>query len=125
MREALDEQTAFRRKLQRRLEKTVAGLGAALVTLAGNPLDDAWSDRPAPPKAKIMPHPLALSGRSSADKREELGGLLAKAGAAAAVLTLPDSIAWLLNVRGGDVAHSPLPLSFAVLHADGGVECFD
>ena len=71
-----------------------------------------------------MPHPLALSGRSSADKREDLGGLLAKAGAAAAVLTLPDSIAWLLNVRGGDVAHSPLPLSFAVLHADGGVEWF-
>src|SRR3546814_9655443 len=40
------------------------------------------------------------------------------------LLTQPDSIAWLLNVRGGDVVHSPLPLSFALLHADGGVEWF-
>src|SRR5690606_34237210 len=70
------------------------------------------------------PHDLALAGRSSAEKREALGAQLAGAGVAAAVLTLPDSIAWLLNVRGGDVVHSPLPLSFALLHADGGVEWF-
>src|SRR3546814_18127966 len=67
---------------------------------------------------------LALAGRGSAEKRGALGAQLAKAGVAAAVLTLPDSIAWLLNVRGGDVVHSPLPLSFALLHADGGVEWF-
>jgi Xaa-Pro aminopeptidase len=108
----------------RRLEKTVTALGATLVALDGNPIDAVWADRPAPPKAKIRPHDLALAGRSSAEKREELGAQLAKAGVAAAVITLPDSIAWLLNVRGGDVAHSPLPLSFAVLHADGGLEWF-
>src|SRR3546814_9215013 len=66
----------------------------------------------------------ALAGRISAEKREELGATRANAGVEAAVLTLPDSIAWLLNVRGGDVVHSPLPLSFALLHADGGVEWF-
>src|SRR5690606_39169659 len=92
--------------------------------LDSNPIDAIWADRPAPPKAEIRPHDLALTGRSSAEKREELGAGLAKAGVKAAVLTLPDSIAWLLNVRGGDVAHSPLPLSFALLHADGGVEWF-
>src|SRR5512138_16218 len=108
----------------RRLEKTVTALGASLFALDGNPIDAVWADRPAPPKAKIRPHDLALAGRGSAEKREELGAQLAKAGVAAAVLTLPDSIAWLLNVRGGDVAHSPLPLSFALLHADGGVEWF-
>ncbi len=108
----------------RRLEKTLDGLGASLVALEENPLDAAWHDRPAPPKAEIQLHDLALAGRSSAEKREELGGELAEAGVAAAVLTLPDSIAWLLNVRGGDVTHSPLPLSFALLHADGGVEWF-
>src|SRR3546814_4136983 len=66
----------------------------------------------------------ALAGRISAEKREELGATRANAGVEAAVLTLPDSSAWLLNVRGGDVVHSPLPLSFALLHADGGVEWF-
>jgi len=108
----------------RRLEKTVTALGASLAALDGNPIDAVWADRPAPPKAKIRPHDLALAGRSSAEKREALGAQLAKAGVAAAVITLPDSIAWLLNVRGGDVVHSPLPLSFALLHADGGVSWF-
>lgn len=108
----------------RRLEKTATALGAALVALESNPVDAVWADRPAPPKAKIRPHDLALAGRSSAEKREELGAQLKKAGVAAAVITLPDSIAWLLNVRGGDVARSPLPLSFAILHEDGGVEWF-
>ncbi len=108
----------------RRLEKSLAGIGAELVALDGNPLDAVWTDRPAAPKAKIRPHDLSLAGRSSAEKREELRRQLTKAGAAAVALTLPDSIAWLLNVRGGDVERSPLPLSFAVLHADGGVEWF-
>jgi Xaa-Pro aminopeptidase len=108
----------------RRLEQTLAGIGASLVALDDNPLDAAWPDRPAPPKAKIHPHGLDLAGQDSAEKRAALGAQLAKAGVAASVLTLPDSIAWLLNVRGGDVTHSPLPLSFAVLHADGGVEWF-
>lgn len=108
----------------RRLERTVTGLGAALVALDGNPIDAVWRDRPAPPKAPIRPHDLALAGRSSAEKREEIAASLSKAGTAAAVITLPDSIAWLLNVRGGDVEHSPLPLSFALLHSDGGVEWF-
>ena len=108
----------------RRLEKTVTALGASLAALDGNPIDAVWADRPAPPKAKIRPHDLALAGRSSAEKREALGAQLAKAGVAAAVITLPDSVAWLLNVRGGDVVHSPLPLSFALLYADGGVSWF-
>jgi Xaa-Pro aminopeptidase len=108
----------------RRLERTVNELGASLVALDSNPIDTVWKDRPAPPKAPIRPHDLALAGRSSAEKREELAAHLAKAGVAAAVITLPDSLAWLLNVRGGDVVHSPLPLSFGLLHADGGVEWF-
>jgi Xaa-Pro aminopeptidase len=108
----------------RRLKKSLDRLGAELVALDGNPLDAVWRDRPAPPKAPIQPHSLGLAGRSSEDKRQDLGAKLGKEGVAAAVLTLPDSIAWLLNVRGGDVTHSPLPLSFALLHADGGVEWF-
>jgi len=108
----------------RRLGKTLTRLGGELVALDSNPLDAIWSDQPAPPKAQIHPHGLELAGRTSEDKRQDLGAKLTKDGVTAAVLTLPDSIAWLLNVRGGDVTHSPLPLSFALLHADGGIEWF-
>jgi len=98
--------------------------GGDLVPVDGNPLDAAWADRPAPPRAPIVPHDERFTGESAAAKRARVGKAVAEAGAEAAVITAPDSIAWLLNVRGGDVAHTPLPLSFAILYADGRVEWF-
>jgi Xaa-Pro aminopeptidase len=112
-------------------ERQVAGLRAAaekaggeLVACADNPLDAVWSDQPPPPIAPVVAHSLDFAGRTSAEKRSEAAAALRKTGAEAAVLTLPDSIAWLLNVRGGDVACTPLALSFAVLHGDATVEWF-
>jgi Xaa-Pro aminopeptidase len=64
------------------------------------------------------------AGRSSQEKRADLAEGLQQRGIQAVVLSLPDSIAWLLNVRGGDVACTPLPLSFALLHDDGRVSWF-
>ncbi|MGH7006687.1 MAG: M24 family metallopeptidase, partial [Alphaproteobacteria bacterium] len=91
---------------------------------SSNPVDAIWAERPAQPAAPVLPHALEFSGKPSAEKRAEIATKLAADGAVAAVLTLPDSIAWLLNVRGGDVSHSPLPLSFAILKSDGGVDWF-
>ena len=65
-----------------------------------------------------MPYPDAYAGRSAAEKRAEIAQGLVARDLAAAVLTLPDSIAWLLNIRGGDIARTPVPLAFAILHAD-------
>lgn len=87
-----------------------------------NLVDQVWPDQPPPPAAPIVPHPEELAGRSSADKRADLARGLADKGLAAMVLTLPDSIAWLLNVRGGDIARTPVPLAFALLRADGSVD---
>jgi len=98
--------------------------GGKLAPLAANPVDAIWQDRPAPPMAPIVPHPLEFAGRSSDDKRRELAQHLIADKLDAAVLTAPDSIAWLLNIRGGDVEYSPLPLSFAILHADASVDLF-
>ena len=67
---------------------------------------------------------LFRSGRSSAEKRTELAQQLADNDTGAVVLTQPDSIAWLLNVRGNDVSHTPLPLSFAILNTDATVDWF-
>ena len=89
-----------------------------------NPVDGVWPGRPAAPLAPVVPHPDRFAGESAADKRARLAAALAETGVAAAVLTMPESIAWLLNIRGGDVPHTPLPLSFAILRDDGGVRLF-
>jgi Xaa-Pro aminopeptidase len=106
------------------LEKAIKAAGGTLVAVADSPVDAAWTDQPAPPLAPVVPHPLEIAGEAAADKRARIAAGLAKAKQDAAVLTLPESIAWLLNIRGGDVGHVPLPHSFAVVKADGAVDLF-
>ena len=98
--------------------------GGKLQPLDGNAIDAVWTDRPAPPLAPVVPHELRFAGESAATKRARIAATLAEKPADAVVLTAPDSIAWLLNIRGGDVPHTPLPLSFAVLHRDESVDLF-
>jgi Xaa-Pro aminopeptidase len=98
--------------------------GGKLVPLDSNAVDAVWTDRPASPTAPVVPHDIRFAGEAAAAKRTRIAAGLADQGADAAVLTAPDSIAWLLNIRGGDVSHTPLPLSFAVLHRDESVDLF-
>ncbi len=106
-----------------RLQRAADRAGAELRPLETNPLDAAWTDQPPAPISPIIVQRLEHAGTSSADKRKALGDAL---DGDAVVLTTPDSIAWLLNVRGADVPHTPLPLSFAILFADGTVDlCVD
>lgn len=98
--------------------------GVHLVPLLANPLDAVWADRPAAPMAEALPHANAYAGRSSAEKRAEAAAALRDADEAAVVLADPHSAAWLLNIRGGDLAHTPLALGFALLHADARVDLF-
>ena len=107
-----------------RLSAAAAAAGATLRPLKANPIDKLWTDRPAPPMGALRLHPVEIAGESAADKRARLGAALTEAGADCAVLTRPDSIAWLLNIRGGDLAHVPVALAFAVLHGDGRVDLF-
>lgn len=108
----------------KRLAEACEQAGAALKPTDGNPLDAVWADRPAAPAAPVRLQPVEFAGRTSAEKRDEIAALLTKQRAEAAVLTLPESVAWLLNIRGGDVPHTPLPLSFAILRKDGAVALF-
>lgn len=107
-----------------RLAAACAKAGAELVPLERNPIDAVWPDQPPPPLGPVVPHDLAYAGVSAETKREQLAATLRNAKADAAVLTLPESIAWLLNLRGSDVPHVPLPLSFAILNADATVDLF-
>ncbi|MGL4289447.1 MAG: aminopeptidase family protein P, partial [Phreatobacter sp.] len=102
-----------------RWRDALAKAGAELVALDDNPIDRIWTDQPADPFASVHAHPLALAGEKSADKRARLGEEIARRGARATVLNQLDSIAWILNVRGGDTPSTPLVQSFLVLAADG------
>lgn len=106
-----------------RIEAALDGTGVTLRPV-GNMVDAIWPDQPAPPCGKVIVHPLEFAGESSADKRERLATEMRKAGQVAAVITLPDSISWLLNIRGGDVARNPVVHGFAILRDDSGLTLF-
>ncbi len=103
-----------------------AALGPHQISLrpVDNAVDKIWNDRPARPSAAAVRYPQAIAGVSSADKRFDVAKVLRKAEEAAVVLTLPDSINWLLNIRGGDLAHLPVVQAFAIMRDDGTVEVF-
>lgn len=103
----------------RRLREICEDAGAELVALKDNPVDAVWSDRPEPPIGPVTLYPVELAGRAASDKIAEIQAAVRDNKADACVLTQPDSIAWLFNIRGSDVTHIPLPLSFATIPAEG------
>ena len=103
----------------KRLEEAAKEAGATLVALDRNPVDTVWADRPATPLGPVTLQPLELTGETAAAKLARLAADVAAKGAAAAILTQPDSIAWLFNIRGCDVPHTPFALSHAILAASG------
>ena len=107
-----------------RLKKALAETGAELVPVTENLIDRIWEDQPPPPAAKVEAHSAELAGEAAQEKLARVAKVLEGKKADAAVLTMPDSIAWLFNIRGGDVSHTPLPLSFSILRADGSADLF-
>jgi Xaa-Pro aminopeptidase len=107
-----------------RFEVALQRVGGSLVAVKENPIDTVWRDRPAAPLAPVLPHPEEFAGESSEARRKRIAAIVEAKGADVALLTAPDSIAWLLNVRGGDVPRTPFALGFALLHSDGHVDLF-
>jgi len=97
--------------------------GVELVAV-DNLVDRIWADRPARPSGKIMEYPVEFAGETAEAKRKRIAANIKDGGADAAVLTLPDSICWLLNIRGSDIKRNPVVQAFAILHADGRVDLF-
>ncbi|RMF00059.1 MAG: aminopeptidase P family protein, partial [Alphaproteobacteria bacterium] len=108
----------------KRLKKALADTPITLVPVDRNPVDVIWTDRPPPPLGPVWRHPIEFAGEDASHKIARLAGELQDAGTDAAVLTLPDSIAWLLNIRGSDLPHTPVALAFAILHAQGRPDLF-
>jgi Xaa-Pro aminopeptidase len=108
----------------RRLRKALDEIGGSLVVLASNPLDAIWHDRPAEPLEPVVLQPVALAGREAGNKIADIAATVSDAGAAAVLLSDPSSVAWVFNIRGNDVPHTPHPLSRAIISASGAAEIF-
>ena len=108
----------------RKLERALKKVGASLVALDQNAVDAVWGEQPPPPISPVRIQSMEFAGQASLEKRAEVAQELQKDGIYAAVLTLPDSIAWLLNIRGADIPRTPFPLSFAIIDQVGQVELF-
>ena len=108
----------------REMEKGLTGSGIALVPVEHNPIDTIWPDQPEPPVGPVRLWPDAVAGESAAEKRARIAALLRDRDSHAAVLTLPDSISWLLNIRGADVPKNPVVQSFAIIEENGHTAIF-
>ena len=102
-----------------RLAAACAKAGAELVAVDGNPVDAIWQDRPQPPLAPVAVHGLEHAGVTEADKLTQIRGEIAKLGVDALVVSDSHAVAWSFNIRGADVAHTPLPLSYALVPKEG------
>lgn len=98
-------------------EKALAGKGAELVPVSRNLIDEAWRDRPSEPQAAVALYPARLAGTEAGDKIARIVAALGPDDAL--LLSDPHAVAWAFNIRGGDVAHTPLPLSRALVRKEG------
>jgi Xaa-Pro aminopeptidase len=102
-----------------KLKKVCATVGATLVPVDSNPIDALWTDRPAPPSGPVTLRDIKLAGEAASDKLKRIRAELAKLRADMLVVSDPQNVAWAFNIRGSDVAHTPLALAFALIPREG------
>ena len=102
-----------------RLAAACGKAGAELIAVDSNPLDAVWTERPQPPIAPVSIHGPELSGESEADKLGRIRQEIERLGVEALVLSDSHNVAWSFNIRGADVSHTPLPLSYALVPKSG------
>jgi Xaa-Pro aminopeptidase len=99
-----------------RFEAAAKKAGASLVAVNENPIDLLWDDRPAPPQGRVVLHPKKYSGEAAGNKLERVAKALA---ADALLVSDPHALAWVFNLRGADVAHTPIALGYALIPRRG------
>src|SRR6266702_3650834 len=102
-----------------RLSAACAKAGAELVAVDSNPVDAIWQDRPTPPVAPVAVHGLQYAGVAEAEKLTQIKSEIDRLGVDALVLSDSHAVAWTFSIRGADVSHTPLPLSYALVPKDG------
>jgi Xaa-Pro aminopeptidase len=102
-----------------KLAAACAKANAELVAVDSNPLDSVWTERPAPPLGPVAIHATQFSGEAESEKLNRIRGEIERLGVDALVLSDSHAVAWTFNIRGADVSHTPLPLSYALVPKDG------
>jgi Xaa-Pro aminopeptidase len=102
-----------------KLAKACEAAGASLVPVESNPVDAIWSDRPAPPLGPVVLHDVRFAGEEASAKLARVAAEVGKARADALVVSDPHAVAWAFNIRGSDVAHTPVALAFALVPKEG------
>src|SRR6195952_1918070 len=102
-----------------RLAAACTKAGAELIAVETNPLDQVWTERPEPPLGPVAIHGMQFSGEVESEKLKRIRLEIAKLGVDALVLSDSHAVAWTFNIRGADVSHTPLPLSYALVPKDG------
>lgn len=108
------------------IQKIEAGLEGSGITLVpcANLVDRIWADRPAPPTPKAFKQPIEYTGKTDEEKIKDAVSAMRDQGAGALILTLPDSLSWLLNIRGTDVAHNPVVQGFLIIKSEAEIELY-
>jgi Xaa-Pro aminopeptidase len=102
-----------------RLAAACTKAGATLVAVDSNPLDSVWTERPAPPLGPVAIHGTQFSGEAEGEKLNRIRTEIDRLGVDALVLSDSHAVAWTFNIRGADVSHTPLPLSYALVPKTG------
>ncbi|HEV2631408.1 MAG TPA: aminopeptidase P family protein [Pseudolabrys sp.] len=102
-----------------RLKQAAADAGAELVAVDSNPIDVLWRNRPAPPSGPVTLRDIKFAGESAADKLKRVRAELDRPKADVLVVSDSQNVAWTFNIRGSDIAHTPLALAFAVIPREG------
>src|SRR5580692_5673698 len=102
-----------------RLAKACAAAQVALIPVEDNPVDRVWTDRPQEPLGPVVAHDLRYAGENTKDKLARIRAEMAKHSADALVVSDPQAVSWLFNIRGSDVPHTPVVLAFATVPKDG------
>ena len=102
-----------------RLAKACATAAAQLVAVGDNPIDAVWTDRPQPPLGAVVLHDLRYAGEQTSAKLARVRADIQKAAADALVVSNPQAVCWLFNIRGSDIPHTPVVLAFAMVPKEG------
>ncbi len=108
----------------RELGDNLKARGASAVSLDSNPIDAIWDAQPERSPAKMKVHPLEYAGKSHEEKREDIAKWLEAEGLDATIVNALDSVAWLFNIRGDDITHTPVSLAHAIVHKSGHADLF-
>jgi Xaa-Pro aminopeptidase len=107
-----------------RLSATYKVRGIKIAPVADNPVDAIWFDRPAPPAGAVTLHPASFAGETAADKRRRVAEQLARDGVDALLVSAPDNLSWLFNIRGSDLKLTPVVFGFALVRQDASAVLF-